>query len=91
VNVCPFATAALTISLVVVVSYADLKMVIAGDNESPSWKELLNDPTFVAAIKGTNWPSLKRNKGQGNSPLYVIGPKWHPKRSITASAACPQS
>jgi competence protein ComEC len=54
VNVCPFATAALTISLVVVVSYADLKMVIAGDNESPSWKELLNDPTFVTAIKGAN-------------------------------------
>jgi beta-lactamase superfamily II metal-dependent hydrolase len=38
-------------SLVVVVSYAQSKMVIPGDNEAPSWKELLNNPTFVAAVK----------------------------------------
>jgi len=41
-------------SLVVVVSYAGLKMVIPGDNESPSWKELLKDPAFVRALKGAD-------------------------------------
>jgi len=41
-------------SLVVVVSYAGLKMVIPGDNEEPSWKELLNDPAFVAAVKSAD-------------------------------------
>ena len=41
-------------SLVLVVSYAGLKMVIPGDNESPSWNELLNNPTFVAAVLGTD-------------------------------------
>lgn len=41
-------------SLVVVVAYAGLRMVIPGDNESPSWKELLLDPNFVAAVRGAD-------------------------------------
>jgi len=41
-------------SLVVVLSYARLKMVIPGDNEAASWKELLQDPVFVTAVKGTD-------------------------------------
>jgi len=41
-------------SLVVVVSYAGLKMVIPGDNEAPSWAELLEDPAFVRAVKGAD-------------------------------------
>jgi len=41
-------------SLVVAVSYAGLKMVLPGDNEAPSWKELLNDSAFVAAVKGVD-------------------------------------
>lgn len=41
-------------SLVVVVSYAGLKMVIPGDNEAPSWKELLGHPDFKEAIKGAD-------------------------------------
>jgi beta-lactamase superfamily II metal-dependent hydrolase len=39
-------------SLVVVLSYADLKIVLPGDNETPSWNELLCDPKFVDAVKG---------------------------------------
>jgi beta-lactamase superfamily II metal-dependent hydrolase len=39
---------------VLVVSFANLKMIIPGDNESPSWKELLLDPGFVSAIKGAD-------------------------------------
>jgi len=41
-------------SLVVVASYAGLKIVIPGDNEAPSWKELLKNPAFVAAIRDTD-------------------------------------
>ncbi len=41
-------------SLVLVASYAGLKMVIPGDNEAPSWKELLKNPTFLAAVSGTD-------------------------------------
>lgn len=41
-------------SLVVVVSYAGLTIVIPGDNESPSWKELLANPLFALAIRGTD-------------------------------------
>jgi competence protein ComEC len=41
-------------SLVVVVAYAGLKMVIPGDNEAPSWNELLGNQDFVTAIKGTD-------------------------------------
>jgi beta-lactamase superfamily II metal-dependent hydrolase len=41
-------------SLVVVASYASSKIVIPGDNEAPSWKELLNNSAFVAAVKGAD-------------------------------------
>lgn len=41
-------------SLVVVVSYARSKMVIPGDNEAPSWQELLNSQEFVTAVSGTD-------------------------------------
>ena len=41
-------------SLVVVASYAGLKVVIPGDNEAPSWKELLNGLAFQAAVRGAD-------------------------------------
>jgi competence protein ComEC len=41
-------------SLVVALSYAGLKVLIPGDNESLSWKELLGNPAFVAAVRGTD-------------------------------------
>ena len=41
-------------SLVTVVSYAGSKIIIPGDNESPSWKSLLDQPAFVRAITGAN-------------------------------------
>jgi beta-lactamase superfamily II metal-dependent hydrolase len=41
-------------SLVVVATYANLKIVISGDNEPPSWNELLLDDAFVAAVAGTD-------------------------------------
>ena len=41
-------------SIVAVVSYAGSKVLIPGDNETPSWEELLSDPNFVTAIRGTD-------------------------------------
>jgi beta-lactamase superfamily II metal-dependent hydrolase len=41
-------------SIVTVLSYAGSKIIIPGDNESASWKELLEDDEFVEAIKGTD-------------------------------------
>jgi competence protein ComEC len=41
-------------SIVTVLSYAGSKILIPGDNESPSWAELLKQPAFVAAITGTD-------------------------------------
>lgn len=41
-------------SLAIIAAYAGLKLVIPGDNESPSWKELLLIPGFVTAISGTD-------------------------------------
>ena len=37
-----------------VISYSGLKIVIPGDNEEASWKSLLEQKEFVAAIKGTD-------------------------------------
>lgn len=38
-------------SVVTVIEYLGIKVIIPGDNESPSWKELLEDSSFVDAIK----------------------------------------
>jgi beta-lactamase superfamily II metal-dependent hydrolase len=39
-------------SLVTIVSYANSKLIIPGDNEAASWNELLERPAFVRAIRG---------------------------------------
>ena len=41
-------------SLVTVLSYANSKLLIPGDNEEPSWDELLENDEFEAAIKGAD-------------------------------------
>ena len=41
-------------SIVSIVEYEGLKILIPGDNESPSWNELLAKPAFRKAITGTN-------------------------------------
>lgn len=38
-------------SLVTVISHASSKIIIPGDNECPSWNELLEDPAFCTAIR----------------------------------------
>ncbi len=41
-------------SIVTVLKYAKTKVLIPGDNEPPSWRELLEIPAFVSAIKDTD-------------------------------------
>ena len=41
-------------SVVTVVSYAGSKLLLCGDNEPPSWLELLADPNFRQAVAGTD-------------------------------------
>ena len=41
-------------SIVTVAAYAGTKILIPGDNEAMSWRELLQDSTFVEAIRDTN-------------------------------------
>ena len=41
-------------SVVTVLEYSGVKILIPGDNEPPSWEELLNRPDFVTAIAGTH-------------------------------------
>jgi len=41
-------------SVVTVISYADSKIILPGDNEPPSWKELLEDQRFCSTIKNAD-------------------------------------
>jgi len=41
-------------SIVTVVTYEGIKILLTGDNEPPSWNELLKDASFVKAISGTH-------------------------------------
>ena len=41
-------------SLVTIVSYGGIKMIIPGDNEKPSWNDLLEREDFRVAIQGTH-------------------------------------
>ncbi len=41
-------------SVVTVVTHASSKLLLPGDNEPPSWEELLAKPDFVEAIRGTD-------------------------------------
>jgi len=41
-------------SIVTVLSYAESKVILTGDNEPPSWKELLGKASFVNSKKGAD-------------------------------------
>lgn len=41
-------------SLVCIVEYLNIKVIIPGDNETPSWKELLKNNDFLTAIKNAD-------------------------------------
>ena len=65
-------------SLVTIVSYAGTTFLIPGDNEAPSWEELLEDDDFVAAIRPTDIllaPHHGREAGFCEQLFEVIQPR----------------
>jgi len=65
-------------SLVVVIKYAGSTILLPGDNEAASWAELLMQPRFVEAIKGTNVliaPHHGREAGYSSDLMAKISPK----------------
>jgi len=65
-------------SLVTVMSYAGMKILIPGDNEPPSWNELLGRMDFLNAIRGTDIliaPHHGRDSGYSSELFKQITPK----------------
>jgi beta-lactamase superfamily II metal-dependent hydrolase len=65
-------------SVVTVVEYAGSKLLLSGDNEPPSWLELLEDPNFRRAIAGTDVllaPHHGRDSGFCSELFEYITPK----------------
>lgn len=59
-------------SIVTILEYANQKVILPGDNESPSWNELLDRNTFTSAIRGADIllaPHHGRKSGF-HSPLF---------------------
>jgi beta-lactamase superfamily II metal-dependent hydrolase len=64
-------------SIVTVISCGSFKALIPGDNENPSWNELLDDDTFRAAIKNTSIllaPHHGRESGYSEALFEHISP-----------------
>jgi len=65
-------------SVVSVISYANSKILIPGDNEPPSWNELLENSSFVSAIKGIDIlvaPHHGRQSGFSSELFEHISPR----------------
>jgi beta-lactamase superfamily II metal-dependent hydrolase len=64
-------------SIVTVISHASSKAIIPGDNESPSWNELLDDQTFKTAISAADIllaPHHGREAGYSEALFEHISP-----------------
>jgi competence protein ComEC len=65
-------------SVVTILSYADTKIVIPGDNEEPSLKELLEQPAFVNAVKDSDIllaPHHGRKAGYCEEFVRIVNPR----------------
>jgi beta-lactamase superfamily II metal-dependent hydrolase len=65
-------------SMVVVISYFGMKIVIPGDNEAPSWNELMADRNFRAAVVDTTIliaPHHGRKAGFCSELLELMNPR----------------
>jgi competence protein ComEC len=65
-------------SIVLSISYAKSKILMTGDNEGPSWEELLNNDQFKTAISGTDIflaPHHGRDSGFYSDLFKYINPR----------------
>jgi beta-lactamase superfamily II metal-dependent hydrolase len=65
-------------SIVTVFSYADIKVVVPGDNEDDSLEELLKDNAFVTAVKGADIllaPHHGRSAGFYDCFINLVNPR----------------
>jgi beta-lactamase superfamily II metal-dependent hydrolase len=65
-------------SIVTVLEYAGIKIVIPGDNEGPSYTELMQNSNFVSAIKNSDVllaPHHGRESGYDNDFINLISPR----------------
>jgi beta-lactamase superfamily II metal-dependent hydrolase len=66
-------------SLVVVISYCGMKIVIPGDNETPSWNELMKNFMFTTAVQNTTIliaPHHGREAGYSAELLDLMKPSF---------------
>jgi len=65
-------------SIITVIEYADMKVVIPGDNESCSFDELMQQETFKTAIKNADIllaPHHGRESGYNNDFVNIVNPR----------------
>jgi len=65
-------------SVVTIISYAQRKMIIPGDNEPPSWDELLKQKDFLSAIENADIlvaPHHGRESGFSSALFKYISPR----------------
>jgi len=78
-------------SVVTVISYANSKIIIPGDNEPPSWTELLRNEAFVAAITKAD-VLLAPHHGRNSGFCADIFQHFNPYITIISDgAACDNS
>lgn len=65
-------------SIVSVVKYAESKMVLSGDNESPSWNELMDMNGFIESVENSDIllaPHHGRESGFDSDVMSIINPR----------------
>jgi len=71
-------------SVVTVISYAESKILISGDNEKESWQELLQQTGFKEAIKGTE-VYFAAHHGMESGYCAALFEQIHPKIVIISN------
>lgn len=77
-------------SLVTIISYGGSKIMLPGDNEPPSWDELLADPNFRTAIEGINI-LLAPHHGRQSAFYSRLYDYFRPNLTIISDGPCESS
>jgi beta-lactamase superfamily II metal-dependent hydrolase len=77
-------------SIVMVFEYAESKIIIPGDNEPPSWKELLENKAFCNAISGADI-LIAPHHGRESGFCEEIFDYFKPRLTIISDGPCESS